>query len=100
MTRTLDNFNKSPGDDTLRLLARMQLVIPQEAIRASARDAVAARDVALVHVACDIEGRGAVEVLGGIVVNIGHLYLQHLVNILPILSRIDLFVQGEREGEV
>lgn len=75
----------------------MKLVVPQEAIRAIARDAVAARDVALVHVACDVEGRGAVEVLRGVVVDIGHLLAQR-ISVHRLLPKDDMFVLGRKEG--
>jgi hypothetical protein len=66
---TRDNTQKLTGDDAVRLLARVQLVVPQET--------VLVRRVGAVHIAAseagDIERGGAVEVLRRVVVDVGDL---------------------------
>ena len=64
----LDDIDKLPSDDTVSLLARMQLVIPHERIWTSG-----VTSAIYVGVASDVEWRGAVEVVGGVVVDVREL---------------------------
>lgn len=65
---TLDNIDELPSDDTVGLLTGVQFVVPHERIRVSRVSS--AVDVG---VASDVEWRGAVKVVGGVVVNVREL---------------------------
>lgn len=73
---TINHIDKSPRNHTLRLLRRVQFIIPQEAVRRRLGDAVAAGAVAVVDEARDVERRGAVEVLGWVIVDVVDLRWQ------------------------
>ena len=71
---TLDDVDELPSDDTVSLLTGVQLVVPHERIRTSG-----VPSAIYVGVASDVERRGAVEVVGGVVVNVRELLTPLLV---------------------
>lgn len=64
----LHNIHKLPSNDAVGLLTRVQLVVPHEGVRARIDSAVEVR------VTGDIKRRGAVKVVGRVVVNIRQLW--------------------------
>lgn len=68
LTVALDDINKFPSDDTVSLLTWVQLVIPHEGIRTSR-----IASGVYVGIASNVERRGAVEVVGGVVVDVREL---------------------------
>jgi len=70
---TLDHIHEVLRDNTLDLLTWVQLIVPGEAVWAGVGHAVAAGGVAVVDVTGNVEGRGAVQVGGRVVVDVGHL---------------------------
>jgi len=70
---TLNHVQEYPRNNALGLLARVQLVEPQEAVWAWVGHAVAARQVAVVDVTGDVRRCRPVQVLGWVVVDVGHL---------------------------
>lgn len=73
LTPPLHHTDKLPRNHPLRLLTRVQLIKPQEAIRILAQHTVPTRRIALVHKPRHIERSRAVEVLRRVVVYIRHL---------------------------
>jgi hypothetical protein len=68
LATALNNADKLPGNNAVRLLARVQFVVPHKTVRARVVGAVR-----VVGVAGDIERRRTVEVLRGVVVDVGEL---------------------------
>lgn len=68
LATALDNIDELTSDDTISLLAWVQLVIPHERIRTSG-----IASAFYIGVASDIERRGAIEVVGRVVVDIREL---------------------------
>ena len=64
----LDDIDKLASDDTVGLLTWVQFVVPHERIRVSR-----VSSAVNVGVASDVEWRGAIEVVGGIVVDVSQL---------------------------
>ena len=64
----LDDIDELASDDTVGLLTGVQLVVPHERIRTSG-----VSSAIYVGVAGDVEWRGAVEVLGRVVVDVREL---------------------------
>jgi len=69
----IENIHKIPRDDPIRLLARMQFVEPQEAIRRGIHGAHGTVQAAVVHEAGDVRRGGAIEVGAGLHVDVKDL---------------------------
>ena len=64
----LDDIDKLPSDDTVSLLTGVQFVVPQERVWASG-----VPSAIYVGVASNVEWRGAVEVVGRVIVDVREL---------------------------
>ena len=64
----LNNIHELPSNDAISLLAWVQLIKPHERVRARVCSAVH------IHVACDVERRSTIEVVGRVVVNVRQLW--------------------------
>jgi len=67
---SIDDIHKVLRNRPLRLLTRVELVIPKEAVWVANGRAVAASDAAVVAVSVDLERRRAVQILSGILMDI------------------------------
>lgn len=73
-TSPLNNLNKLSRNHAIRLLTRMQSIKPQKAIRTRTCLTISSGGVAMAIITLNIEGsRGAVEVRGWIVIDVGDL---------------------------
>jgi len=59
---SINHIHEVPRNPPLRLLTRVELVIPKEAVWVANRRAVAASDAAVVAVTVDLEGSAAVKI--------------------------------------
>lgn len=92
LAHSLYNIDERLCDDTIGLLARMELIVPQIAVWTGSRDAVSSCCIASIDRARDIERRCTVQVLGWIVVDVAYLCL------VSVYFGTDLF--GQRGTEI
>ena len=70
-TDTVENVDEGASDNTLSLLARVELVEPEESIWVVGADTVCAIDAAVVDVTSGVVWSSAIEVAAWVVVNVG-----------------------------